>query len=89
MSHACHVHVPCMCRACAVHVKWNKGAVSIAMIDKKHGIARVRGSHKQWNGTPRARRAHAVKCGMRCVQRGVRSSREVTRDTRTEQVALG
>ena len=44
MSHACHVHVTC-----------NKGAVSIAMIDKKHGIARVRGSHKQWNGTPRAR----------------------------------
>ena len=44
-----------MCRACAVHVKWNKDAMSIAMIDKKHGIARVRGSHKQWNGTPRAR----------------------------------
>ena len=44
MSHAGHVHVTC-----------NKGAVSIAMIDKKHGIARVRGSHKQWNGTPRAR----------------------------------
>lgn len=44
MSHAGHVHVTC-----------NKGAVSIAMIDKKHGIARVRGSHKQWNSTPRAR----------------------------------
>lgn len=37
------------------HVTCNKDAVSIAMIDKKHGIARVRGSHKQWNGTPRAR----------------------------------
>ena len=48
-------HVTCMSRACAVHVKWNKDAVSIAMIDKKHGIARVRGSHKHWNSTPRAR----------------------------------